>query len=378
MSDALKEKDAAQALGDAIRERADDLRQDSPLDQIETSVRSLGWALGASDHDNSDDAGVEIAATSVLAQYFLKSHGGAHAIQCLCSVLATVAGLGALLWPPPLNSTLTKRCLFFAMTKHVSGLLAASLLTAKAIPEVGLRQARLWMEQLVRDPVSQYVFYCACLMVWLPPDPVGCWWQSYPMVSMLLVGPVLLREVVSSALVVSDVLVLWSLGSSNNNLRHALSVAQSGVDVGMSLLVTPSVWRSASAAQKQAILAKLTSRVSLALEVAVGLLLALDATRGIVEFTFAASSKRPAFVPLVRRVLCTRLFLHFLWTRRRKISRLGVQIRGGAAQLPFYVLEVLLDPRKSMGLEEAERRRPSWQEFVTTGLDLERSDQGKR
>jgi hypothetical protein len=45
--------------------------------------------------------------------------------------------------------------MLFAMVKHVSGLLATTFLTARAIPDVGFREARVWMEQLAIDPVSQ-------------------------------------------------------------------------------------------------------------------------------------------------------------------------------------------------------------------------------
>ena len=437
----LKEKDASEALGDAIRERADQLRYETsnnPLlvEGIQNSVSSVGWAMGASDHhpttkrtattttaqqqqeeDDDEGGGVEAAPTAVLVHYFLKSHGGAHALQCVCSLLATTAGLGVILLPFTLSKknskwhvlslTLIKRCMLFAMVKHVSGLLAATFLTARAIPEVGLRKARAWMDELVTDPVSQYVFYAACILLWLPnPNLIkaaststdaattasaALWWQSYPVVPPLLVGPVVLREMVSTALVVSDVLVLWnfSTGKKSTLGQVILKTGQTCTDAMMSILVTPSVWRTANAAERQAILAKLTSKLTLAMEVAVGLLMTIDSAWSLIGFTFASLSQRLPVLHLLKRLFCTRLYLHFLWTRRRKIERLATSVRGGASQLPFYVLNVLMYPVASMGLDDQERcgvtklrsstdseddQRTSsltWKDYLMIGLGLD-------
>jgi hypothetical protein len=385
----LKEKDAAQVLGDAIRDRAEQLRQESPIfERVDQSVASVGWALGASDRrlieEPADDAagGVEAAPTSVLMYYFLKSHGGAHALQCVCSLMATIAGLGSMLLPctSPLCLTLMKRCMLFAMVKHVSGLLATTFLTARAIPDVGFREARVWMEQLAIDPVSQYVFYAACTILWLPehlPAPTDgtLWWQAYPMIPSLLVGPVVLREIISIALVLSDVLVLSICGSEegdNRAVKMLLSISQSFLNAVMSILVTPKLWRSANAAKRQEILAKLTSKLSLALEVLVGLLFTADAGKGVIEFSFASLAQRPPFLQLVKRLICTRLYLHFLWTRRRKISRLATTIRGGAGKLPLYFLDVLNDPRSSLGLpEQASSNKLTWKDYIALGLGFD-------
>jgi hypothetical protein len=383
----LKEKDAAQVLGDAIRDRAEQLRQESPIfERIDQSVASVGWALGASDRrlieEPADDAagGVEAAPTSVLMYYFLKSHGGAHALQCVCSLMATIAGLGSMLLPctSPLCLTLMKRCMLFAMVKHVSGLLATTFLTARAIPDVGFREARVWMEQLAIDPVSQYVFYAACTILWLPenlPTDGALWWQSYPMVPSLLVGPVVLREIISIALVLSDVLVLCICGSEegdNRAVKTLLSISQSFVNAVMSILVTPKLWRLANAAKRQEILAKLTSKLSLALEVLVGLLFTADAGKGVLEFSFTSLAQRPPFLQLVKRLICARLYLHFLWTRRRKISRLATTIRGGAGKLPMYFLDVLNDPRSSLGLpKQASSSELTWKDYIALGLGVD-------
>jgi hypothetical protein len=395
LNKALKEKDAAEALGDAIRERADQLRSE-PTTGTERSVSSLGWALGASDQikaasttteeEEDDGGGVEAAPMAVLVHYFLKSHGGAHALQCVCSLLSTVAGLGSILMrgsQPAMSLTLMKRALLFAMVKHVSGLLAATFLTARAIPEVGLAQARVWMEELVTDPVSQYVFYTACVLLWLPrpssSTPLSCWWQSSPLFSITLLGPVVLRELVSTALVLSDVLVLLTCSTQRTTAVHRLlRTGQSLTSAFMSLLVTPSVWRNSSAAERQAVLAKLTSRVSLALEVAVGVLLVVDTGLAVGAYTF--SEQRPALGSIFKRLLCTRLFLQFLWTRRRKISRLATQVRGGALEFPMYVLQILKEPQASMGILEDEKNKKdqsgeeslsTWGDYVRVGLGLD-------
>ena len=410
IDEALKEKDAAQLLGDAIRSRADELRSslDPMSSMIDQSVQSLGWAMGASDSyqrvidqqqqqqtadaDEDDGGGIEASTSAVLVQYFLKSHGGAHALQSICSLLATAAGLGAVglsKTNKALSVTLLRRCCLFAMIKHVSGLLAASCLTAKAIPEIGLRQARVWMEQLVVDPVSQYVFYAASVLFWLPSTGtarkitskatkststtpaafVAAWWQSTPLVPFLLVGPIVLREIVSTALVISDVLVLWTCSSSNSEsatakrmVKSFLAMANSIISAWMSVLVTPSVWREATPAKRQAILAKLTSQVSLVLELAVGMLFAIDALWGTMAFCFGGSQQRPSLWQLSRRVICARLYLQFLWTRRKKFQRLATKVRGGAAQLPFYVLDVLMDPLASMGLNDNAKKDKSKEE----------------
>jgi hypothetical protein len=68
------------------------------------------------------------------------------------------------------------------------------------IPEIGLGQARRWMERLARRPVSQYVLYTALLMVWLSSTPSTAepWYNAFPVsaqyVPLLLVGPVLLTS----------------------------------------------------------------------------------------------------------------------------------------------------------------------------------------
>lgn len=342
------------------------------MKSIDWSIGSVGQALGSSDL-RREGGGVQASPSSVIAHYFLNSHGGAHALQCICSTLATISGMGAMTttkW----KYTLLQRTFLFAMLKHVSGMLAAAALAAKAIPKIGLSQSRQWMEQLVVDPVSQYVFFNALMLVWLPGKAraLQSWWWSKQWVVPLLLGPILLREIISTVMVVSDVLVLWSVGGEVAGLETLLKVSQSMVNAVMSLLVTPTVWRSADPAQRQAILSKLVSRVSLVLEIAIGGLLAVDAVVALMSAAF--STQRPPFRESVTRLLCIRLYIHFLWVRRSKIRKIGLKLRGGASKLPFYVLDVLEKPAKSMGIEREDKSKNvddmSWWELLAVGLGL--------
>lgn len=395
VNEALKETDAAGALGDAIRSKAEELRQEATtpstpllpeLQHIQESVRSVGLALGA-----SDQHGVEVDPASVLAHYFLKSHGGAHGLQCICSVLAAATGVGALLFKGGnMQLSLIQRCMVFAMIKHVAGLLAASFIAAKSIPLSGYRRAADLMSDLAQDPVSQYVFYAADILLWLPrggsklvdsktpPDVPSTvttvWWQSRGAFPFLLVAPVVLREVISTALVVSDVLVLWATTAENpGGTKKILAVLRAFVNAGMSLLVTPSVWKSADAAERQAILARITSRASLAFEVAVGLLLTADC----VISTAGMASGGGGPLRLLKRFLCTRLYLQFLWTRRKKIRRLASTLRGGARHVPFYILDVLMDPQASVGWEKPQKITTktsdewTWKDIARFALDID-------
>jgi hypothetical protein len=346
------------------------------LQKIDQSVTSVGYAMGTSDQameEREDGGGVEAAPTSVLANYFLKSHGGAHAVQCACSLLATVSAMGALLVPTsPLRVMLIKRSMLFAMTKHVSGLLAATSMTATAIPEVGLRKARVWVKKLAQDPVSQYIFYSALILIWLPSSQKA-WWLESPLTSRLapgvLLGPILLREATSTAFVISDILILLTTSGGKANAPRILQIGQSLHDAFMSVLVTPSVWKSANAQHRQEILAKLASRTSLILELCVGLLLSMDAAMSLCEFSFQPA--RPPFRHVLKRLLCARLYLNFLWVRRRKIVKLGSQLRGGAAQFPFRVLDVMLDPKSSMGLEVEQHDPKTWMDYAIMALGLD-------
>lgn len=371
IAEALHEKDAARAMGDAIRDRASLWRHSPFLDEIDTSISSVGLAMGATDqsgrvlsqgdeHDSaSASGGVEADTSSVVVHYFLKSHGGAHAVQTLCSILAAVSGLGAIFLPETFTLVLLRRCMVFAMMKHLAGILAVCVLAARAIPEVGFGAARERIEDLIRDPIAQYVFYSCAILVWLPStlvtDAPRLWWQQNAAITLALAGPILLREIVSTVFVISDIFLLWKYSNQQSeNLNPLLiglvDVCRSGVNAIMSLLVTAKTWRSADAFQRQAILARLVARTSLAFEVVVGFVLVADAGQRVARL--GLSTQRPTFLSVVKSGICAHLYLNFLWVRRKKIQKLATKIRGGASGFPFYVLNIMLDPLGSMGIQQ--------------------------
>jgi uncharacterized membrane protein len=336
--------------------------------------------MGASDHRMSEGGGVETATTSVVANYFLKSHGGAHGLQFLCSFLATVSGIGVLLLgqkKPQLGFVLLQRTLIFAMIKHVSGVLAAASIAAKAVPKIGLTHARQWMEQLVLDPVSQYVFYTAVVLLWLPSKSrlEFCWWWKKSFIPILLASPVLLREIISNIMVFSDILVLWSVGSESSAIESILKVSNSIIDAMMSLLLSAKAWKSADASGRQAIMAKLVSQVSLGSEVGVGLLMLVDILWSLLTTAFGSSANRPPFKETIIKLMCVRLYVHFLWVRKSKISKLAMHVRGGASKVPFWFFDILDHPVQSMGLELETIKNDSthwtWREYATIALGLD-------
>lgn len=359
-------------------DRTDDWLETDPLfSRIDCSVSSVGWAMGTSD----DGGSVEAAPSSVLAHYFLKSHGGAHALQSVCSLLAFLLSMGAVCLPrtPTLQKVLLKRAMLCAMTKHLAGLLAATGMTASSIPKIGLGQARRWMERLARDPVSQYVLYTALLMVWLSSTPptVEPWYNALPVlakyVPLLLVGPVLLREAISTMFVLSDVVLLLQTSTESKATAVWWTGCQAVMNAIMSLLVTPNSWRASTASQRQAILAKLTAKTSLVMELLTGMLIVMDAGMAILEF--AMLTPRPKLLSVGQRLLCARLYVNFLWVRRTKIRSLGHQLRGGAAQVPVRILDALYDPFAAMGIEKKDLRskddKLTWKDYAVIGLGLD-------
>lgn len=145
----LRGKDAATALGDAIRNRADELRRDVILLDtrsyservFDTAVLSVGLSLGTAGTDvdntnvndgkggkvdavmayyrhghrnndsrrrrrgnkyryNDDEEEIQQQRPSVLiSEYFVMTHGGTHIAQCLLSLLASMLGVACLLLP---------------------------------------------------------------------------------------------------------------------------------------------------------------------------------------------------------------------------------------------------------------------------------------
>lgn len=375
------------------------------MDDIDASLLSLGLSLGTSDPRSSsenlaklqskrimdtyddemmDGGGVEASRTSILANYFLQSHGGAYAFQCTVSAFSVFTGLAAILLPilpfapssdvntfNTLQMVFIRRCLLCALMKHASGLLAAAILSARRIPQIGLYETRRRVEALASDPVAQYLFYCSLLLVWLPVTVVispaqnkvasdtgsataqiasAClpWYLNSKVQRpsiLAFLGPILLREIIHLVWVVYDVCTI--LGAS-----PILTVAKSGIDALMSIVLTPSLWRKADSRKKQRLLAKLVARVSLVLELATGAIIGLDVFRTVAGFSLSPLDKRPKVRVMLTKVLCGRLYLNYMLVRKKKIVDLVGTIRGGAGHVPERILDVLLEPKKAMGIED--------------------------
>mmetsp|Transcript_29104 Transcript_29104/g.44981 ORF Transcript_29104/g.44981 Transcript_29104/m.44981 type:complete len:589 (-) Transcript_29104:82-1848(-) len=471
---AMKDSDTAHTLGEAIRARAHILRKDKlPYAErtFDSALVSLGLSLGTAglDVDEDDivsvtDSGdseegdedaeskatttttmayyqyghhnqqqnqqyVQPSTSAVIANYFLKTHGGTHLLQCVLSLLASVLGMACLVLPPfpsaaalvaattssnnnnkvasvtsvqlsrrILNSTtkhqLLQQTLLLAMAKHVSALVGAVILGAQRIPTLGIRNARRHLESVAVDPVGQYLFYCSILVVWLgwfggggnggasgvefvsglrrsvisiqntasaavaggaenaeveamsqlldvlsQSSPPWFLSQSHggAIIPIIMLTPILLREVISIIWVVSDVLSLaftTSGGITGKFCQGILSTARSILDAFMSIVISSDQWRKADSFQRQRTLARLVSQISLVLEVIVGAVLFGDAIQAFWGFSFGGGATSGAMVgtrlPLkivVGKMACAHLYINFLLSRRRKIHALVGSIR---------------------------------------------------
>ena len=357
---------------------------DPKMDDIDASIISLGFSLGTSDpstnsrmnfssdisksnnshkrYDNDhedhlmDGGGVEASRTSILANYFVQSHGGAYAFQCIVSAFSVLTGLAAILLPffVPISSnmfqtyqiTMIRRCLTSALLKHASGLFAAAILSAQRIPHIGLYETRKRIKVLARDPVAQYLFYCALLLVWLPsPNPTSTktnispptieypWYlQHSNMIQrsslFAFLGPILLREIIHLAWVVYDVCIIVG-ASASSIISNAIKIVEGGLDVFMSILLTPSVWKNADSQKKQRLLAKMVSRVSLFLEIGTGGFIGLDLVTVFGDALFSPpntanveinhKTKATILRDLLKKIVCARLYLNYMLVRKKKI-----------------------------------------------------------
>ena len=383
--------------------------------------------FGRRQQKNGGEYAKKTSTLAVLANYFLKTHGGTHIIQCLLSLLASVLGVACLLLPTfPSSATaavtarttsdaknnvpyskifgrkillstikyqLLQQTLLIAMAKHISGFVGAILLGASRIPQLGVRNARKHLELVATDPVGQYMFYCSCLVVWMgwfggggsggmkeyvsglrksvisimnasaastslddaavttqlldtlsqQPPP---WFLSSnyggSITPILVLGPVLVRELLSIIWVFSDVLTL-AVNSSDGMIgkfsSKILSACRHTLDVPMSLLMPSGQWRKADSFQRQRTLAKLVSRTSFLLELGVGCILMGDAIQSVWTFAFgnvstsgsstAVEGGRLTFKCVLGKMACAHLYLNFLLSRRKKITTVIGSIRGG-------------------------------------------------
>lgn len=482
---AMKDSDTAHTLGEAIRARAHILRKDKlPFHErtFDSALVSLGLSLGTAGldvdedeiitssssgeedlsadkkvqdtkksammayyqyghcHEQQNQQFVQPSTSAVIANYFLKTHGGTHLIQCVLSLLASVLGMLCLVLPPfPSSSTigttttnsspsstttkvivisssaalskrilhstmkyqLLQQTLLVAMAKHISAIAGAVILGAQRIPTLGIRSARRYLEMVALDPVGQYLFYCSILVVWLgwfggggggngtssdfmmglrrsvssiqntasaaaaaakttenanqevetisqlldvlsQSSPPWFLSQSHggTIVPIIMLTPILLREVISIIWVVSDVLSLALTSSSSGDsimgkfCQGILSTARSILDTFMSVVISSDQWTTADSFQRQRTLARLVSQTSLVLEVIVGAVLFCDAIQAFWGFSFGSSGGGGAVVgarlPLkivVGKMVCAHLYINFLLSRRRKIHALIGSIR---------------------------------------------------
>lgn len=362
----------------------DDLTHPRITNNGSTMFASLSYAIGTSEQQQMDEGGgVEPTASAVIANYFLKSHGGVHGVQSLTSLCAVLFGMGTYFTPSSnlgLKARLMQRTLICALAKHLSGFLGAATMSAVSIPDIGWRQTRMRIEGLALDPVAQYLFYCALLIVWtngavaasVVAVPAGVtkntakaaatavaanfpWWLKddkwRPLCLMCILSPILVREVVSTIWVLADVLVLYHFAKSPDASPAILTAGKSLLDAIMSLLFTPKTWRPANAQERQSLLAKLVGKTSLGFEVGTCLILVYDAMRAFIDFSVAPVTSRPSFFAVAKRLVCARLMVNFMLVRRKKVTKLVTDIRGGATHVPGRVLDCLLEPSKAMGLD---------------------------
>jgi hypothetical protein len=291
---------------------------------------------------------------------------------------------------------LLQQTLLVAMTKHASGIIGAINLGAHQIPRAGIRDARRRIELVASDPVGQYLFYCSLLAVWIgwfggggngtgrmgeyvskvkgdvisimnaaaittttttaadstiteptvqllnalahhPPPWFLCQSSTYGIghiVPFLILGPILLREVISVMWVCSDVLTLLSASTSGMTgaiLSRVLTTSSTAMDVFMSTLISWERWRDADSFQRQRTLSLLVSRISLLLELAVGVVLLVDAAVSFWTFAFIGGPTTTAttsgnamisghypFRSMLGKTVCAHLYINFLLSRKKK------------------------------------------------------------
>ena len=347
-----------------------------------------------------DGGSVEPSSSAVIANYFLTSHGGLHGIQSIMSLLSVLFGLGSFAIPSSnlsLQLRMVQRTLICALSKHISGFVAAAIASASQLPDIGWRETRMRMESFALDPIAQYLFYCALLSLWIngvsttlinssgnvqsklsnvakeamnaaasaatttastssttTTTQIIPWWlkESRKIYCIIcIIGPILLREVVSTIWVISDVLILYHSSKFGSEPSILLKAGSNIIDAFMSVLLTPSQWRSANPAMRQKMLAKLVAKTSLGLEIGTGLILSIDAIRAFLDFSLSPVSSRPSIIAVVKRLVCARLYINFLLVRRKKVIDLVHNIRGGFMYVPGRVLDTLLEPQKAMGLD---------------------------
>jgi len=351
-----KTTDVADILGQEIRNRRDILLSDPVNLYYDASMSSLGYALGMSvpayynelprQRNEEEDGKIMVDDDSYqdrrrvkLENYFFKSHCGLYWIQTLSSLLASVLGtwsvsivLRQAMVPQSSSSAISngalpfvlmRRCLLTALSKYVTGFGAIILLSAAQIRSIGLHRTRTRIRKILTSTeegaIAQYLFYCAILLVWTrPPKDYNIlpWYMSHvPLVTSLL-GPILLREIVHVAWVISDIMVIISRGQKHGAgfLIHLLHSSFAAVFNGwMRLLVGSDIWSKADSLTRQRLLSVLAMRLSLLMELCTGCLILLDTLRKFADYCLIIpGSQRPPLMDVVKGVFCSRLYLHYL------------------------------------------------------------------
>jgi hypothetical protein len=132
-------------------------------------------------------------------------------------------------------------------------------------------------------------------------------------IPVIMLLPILLREIISIAWVISDVLTLafTSSGGLTGKFMHSiLLLARSILDAAMSIVVTSEKWRKADSFQRQRTSAKLVSQCSLSMELVVGAVLIGDAVQSfwrlaLVPNVTGNASSAPSFKMVLGKLACT-------------------------------------------------------------------------
>ena len=165
-----------------------------------------------------------------------------------------------------------------------------------------------------------------------PPWFLARYWGY--IVPIVILSPVLLREIISVIWVLSDVLSLVALSSKSESVKLLLGTFLSScctiVDGVLRVLVASDdeEWRLADSFQRQKTLASLVSRCSSVMELAVGGILFWDAIQSFWNFAFlgptaaatttSISVARLPFKCVLGKMACAHLYLNFLQSKKRR------------------------------------------------------------
>lgn len=363
-----KTTDVADILGQEIRNRRDILLSDPVNLYYDASMSSLGYALGMSVPANynelprqrneeeeeamitaADDSPHQDRRRVQLEHYFFKSHSGLYWLQTLSSLLTSILGTWSysivlrqsMVSKSSSNTSssgslpfvLMRRCFLTALSKYVAGFGAMILLSAAQIRSIGLYRTRTRIRRILTSneegAIAQYLFYCAILLLWTRPQKdynILPWYMSHvPLVTCLL-GPILLREMVHVAWVVSDIMVITSRGQKQGAgfLIHLLHSSLATIFNGwMRILVGSDIWSKADLVTRQRLLSVLAMRLSLLMELCTGCLILLDTMRKFADYCLIIpGSQRPPLLDVVKGVFCSRLYIHYLQLKvQRQVTK---------------------------------------------------------